>query len=1301
MPAEVATLAVGLVLNTGKFFGVLGMTLNTAASKMTAWGLRTTMLVSAPFIALTAITGRFAMDFDQEMRNINAALQLPEEGFQQLRKDVIELSMDSRSTAIDIAQSLRMVTAAAGDQFDAWKLVEIATHAAGAAYTTTAKTSQFLISMMRAYELTLDDANEVMDRGIWLTQKSGITFDELASVIGRVAPMSALANISIEEMFGTLRSLQIGLGNTNTAVVSYQRILQKILDPTEEMKMIFEAAGYESGAAALKVLGLEKTIRLLTRAVGGDIAKMIEMTGMIQAWRGLAVLMGDDVRGLADSVDLMSEGFEGAMESARTQQYLSLNSVLKKLKNTFMAFALSLWEVPMPALVALVKWLQKVALGFMSLSDQTKQWIIIIVAAAAALGPVILLLGKLLSIGAMIVSVALNPLILALAAVAFAAYKWVTARYHIESFQDAIVAFSDIAARALEWVSERLVGFVDLIGQMATWGAQAIGAFAQGIVSGLGLVVQAINYVVGGIAALLGPGSPPAALPNIVKWGQSAINEFLQGMTMADFGILDELGGAIESHLRALKWDSADVLSAALIRARVALARVLAEASVAGEASAEAWADLRHEIGDAAGEMEQYIRARIAAAAAESELAQAELARKQVTKQLEDEKYALETRHKRSTRQLEQEGHAIELRHKEELREVDEKVKTAEEALADFREQSAEIPERFTRGRRKQLEVELRAAQKERDSVKDRQEIETDEFETRRYRIRELQKIEMEEFETRRRHIIEEADAQVEAAQARREQAKQEADWLGAVIKQKQKIVSLYKEEQEGAEGLELDLSQLTPEALDIGDAIGGIKTEFDKAKEAAAGLFGVWKAFWAGLTGVDIDEPLKNLTDEEFRMYKAGLKVNEAWEDFTDVLDDIKEALDPILKLFRQLFGEEEELDWREIIKGDGALGALGDTMAGALLAGFDERVRLWFEETWPNILAGAATAVTVFLATMGAVFDTFVNTTLPHLKDAFDELTLVMEELDITWEDVWGALGRATVIVIEIIGAILLGLVMIVVGVVNGIARALLRLIKGWRRVIGGWRKILDGIAVALAGWFLIIEGILSGDLEQVIEGVKKVFEGWLSFLEGILDVIAGTFEMVLGTILDFIWGFVEGVVDFFKSLFDRLIGTSLIPDIVNGIIGWFAKLPGALLGKIGTFLDDLFGKFVNFKDRLLGLLGELVQKAGVLFGDLVGGAIGWFDELYRKLVGGSIVPDMVKDINASLGGLSPTLGALTGMTPAAAMPGAMPGGFAGQLVIQNYWDASLGAKDRAELAAMMETTTYTALERVYGGA
>ena len=1215
MPAEVATLGVGLVLNTGKFFAVLGTTLNTAASKMTAWGLRTTMLVSAPFIALTAITGRFAMDFDQEMRNINAALQLPEEGFQQLRKDVIELSMDSRSTAIDIAQSLRMVTAAAGDQFDAWELVEIATHAAGAAYTTTAKTSQFLISMMRAYELTLDDANEVMDRGIWLTQKSGITFDELASVIGRVAPMSALANISIEEMFGTLRSLQIGLGNTNTAVVSYQRILQKILDPTEEMKMIFEAAGYESGAAALKVLGLEKTIRLLTRAVGGDIAKMIEMTGMIQAWRGLAVLMGDDVRGLADSVDLMSEGFEGAMESARTQQYLSLNSVLKKLKNTFMAFALSLWEVPMPALVALVKWLQKVALGFMGLSDQTKQWIIIIVAAAAALGPVILLLGKLLSIGAMIVSVALNPLVLALAAVAFAAYKWVTARYHIESFQDAIVAFSDIAARALEWVSERLVGFVDLIGQMAEWGAQAIGAFAQGIVSGLGLVVQAINYVVGGIAALLGPGSPPAALPNIVKWGQMAINEFLQGMTMADFGILDELGGAIESHLRALKWESADMLSAALIRARVALARVIAEASVAGEASAEAWADLRREIGGAAEEMEEYIRARIAAAQAENELAQAELARKRAVKQLDDEKYALELKHKAASRKLESEGHALELRHKEELREVDEKVKTAEEALADFREQSAEIPERFTRGRRKQLEVELRAVQEERDSIKDRQEIEKDEFETRKYRIRELQKIEKDKFETRKRHVMEEVDAQVEAAQARRELAKQEADWLGAVIKQKQKIVSLYKEEQEGAEGLELDLSQLTPEALDIGDAIGGIKDQFDKAREAAGKLFGVWKAFWAGLTGVDIDEPLKNLTDEELRMYKAGLKVNKAWETFTGVLDKIKEALEPILKLFRQLFGEEEELDWREIIKGDGAvesgIDALIDNISG------------WLEDKWPRINA--------ILNEWSERFWGWVSQAVIDLDKKLAPLLDKLEE----WAE--SAETRARLLRLG-----------------HALGQALVDALTWLLKNDAALAQVLMAVT------FLLLE---TGDrLLAVAEQVGR----------------------------DIALGMIAGVLK-------KLDAKNWVPNLKQKIAQGLRDLGDSIIKWILDLARDLTGPLAGLVDKIAGA----------------------FADLRRQLTGGSIIPDMIAEIEGAFGqmgenvaatgtqmvqglttGLTGGIPALTGALATAGRPGAVAGGFAGQIAITNYWDASISAADRVALSAMMENVVYDAMGRIYGG-
>lgn len=179
-----------------------------------------------------------------------------------------------------------------------------------------------------------------------------------------------------------------------------------------------------------------------------------------------------------------------------------------------------------------------------------------------------------------------------------------------------------------------------------------------------------------------------------------------------------------------------------------------------------------------------------------------------------------------------------------------------------------------------------------------------------------------------------------------------------------------------------------------------------------------------------------------------------------------------------------------------------------------------------------------------------------------------------------------------------------------------------------------------------------------------------------------------------------FFTRVVAWFVKLYNKIVGESIIPDLIRDVVNEFAKLPGKILARIEQGLIDIYNRFVRLKNDIVGVLGDMVSEGLAKLAEWVDGIIAAGLRLYDDLVGHSIIPDMVRDINMSLENLNPMLGAMTGLTPAP-VPALAGGGFAGQLVIQNYWDSSISSKDRAELSAMMETTVYSALDKMYGGA
>lgn len=123
-----------------------------------------------------------------------------------------------------------------------------------------------------------------------------------------------------------------------------------------------------------------------------------------------------------------------------------------------------------------------------------------------------------------------------------------------------------------------------------------------------------------------------------------------------------------------------------------------------------------------------------------------------------------------------------------------------------------------------------------------------------------------------------------------------------------------------------------------------------------------------------------------------------------------------------------------------------------------------------------------------------------------------------------------------------------------------------------------ILKGVIKVIRGVFEVIIGILTGD--------------WKMAWKGVLDIVTGTFGAIWGVLkgaAQLIWGVVKGIAvgiyGFFEWLYDKLIGHSIIPDIIDGIKFWFGKLAdlakwlwNKVLKPVYNAFADLWNKWVK---------------------------------------------------------------------------------------------------------------------------
>ena len=219
----------------------------------------------------------------------------------------------------------------------------------------------------------------------------------------------------------------------------------------------------------------------------------------------------------------------------------------------------------------------------------------------------------------------------------------------------------------------------DKIFQIIDWGARLVAGLVEGLLWGANnVLIPALVQVTEIIAGFLKGTSPPkmGVLHTIDKWFGPVIRAYLSGFKASDFQVLAEIGRIIKISL-ATAVAGGDItkgdMTSRLLESRALVVKMVQELRAGGAIAAESWAELGNIIGMDVQLIQGYI---------------------DLVNKLKSAQAALTAA---------QNAYAAAMR----------VVRAIQEEIRLFELETAEIPERYKRGRRMELEFKLMAAQKE------------------------------------------------------------------------------------------------------------------------------------------------------------------------------------------------------------------------------------------------------------------------------------------------------------------------------------------------------------------------------------------------------------------------------------------------------------------------------------------------------------------------------------------------------------------------------------------------------------
>lgn len=169
-------------------------------------------------------------------------------------------------------------------------------------------------------------------------------------------------------------------------------------------------------------------------------------------------------------------------------------------------------------------------------------------------------------------------------------------------------------------------------------------------------------------------------------------------------------------------------------------------------------------------------------------------------------------------------------------------------------------------------------------------------------------------------------------------------------------------------------------------------------------------------------------------------------------------------------------------------------------------------------------------------------------------------------------------------------------------------------------------------------IITNVVVPAIQTVTALLRGDFSGAWESLRGLVSGIARHFSNTAKNILRTVQSLVTGVVDFFKNLFNRLVGNSIVPDMINAIVRFFVGLPGRVLSAIAGLAGDLGGRIRDAGSRMLDAARSAVGKLLEVLSGLPGRAVSALSDLGSTLfgIGQDLIQGMIDGIRDVAGSL-----------------------------------------------------------------
>lgn len=472
-------------------------TMSTVGGIMTSAGKTMTKAVTLPILGLTTAAVKVGGDFEEQMSRVKAISGATGDAFEELRDQAIDLGAKTAFSAKESADGMENLASAGFDAQEIMAAMPGLLDLAAVSGGDVALASENAATALRGFGLEADQSGHIADVFARAAADTNAEVADMGEAMKYIAPVANAMGLSIEETAAAIGIMSDAGVKGSQAGTTLRGALSRIAKPTKAMRETMDELGVSFYDSEGNMISLQDQISLLSDSFDGLTQEqknqaLVTLYGQ-ESLSGMMALIDKGPDSLGALTESLEQSDGAADEMARTMQD-NMNSSIEQMLGAFESAAIVIQDILSPAIASIADSIGSLVEKFVSAPRWVQTTILSLGLLAAAVGPILFGVGKLMKlfqtmkvgilalragftalntavtvvgggIKALFAVLAANPIILIIgaiiAAVAAFIYFWNTSEEFRNFFIGMWEGIKEAVGIALEWIEDSWSNMVE------------------------------------------------------------------------------------------------------------------------------------------------------------------------------------------------------------------------------------------------------------------------------------------------------------------------------------------------------------------------------------------------------------------------------------------------------------------------------------------------------------------------------------------------------------------------------------------------------------------------------------------------------------------------------------------------------------------------------------------------------------------------------------------------------------------------------------------------------------------------